>query len=304
MYFTMKHNMKNKYNITNMNENKQSNNNVEKFNLLQFDYEFYKKIYTDLEKENISTKDECVAHYLTCGMKEDRCCNEQEMIKRYEKNKENATKQMFSYPRIKPEPVKLNILIRTSNRPAYFEKCIQSVLNQEYYNYHVYITYDDNVSLNYLKKYESNPKITFFHVNIDSDKKYKFNLYCNLLLDKVNNGYILFLDDDNTYLGNRVFEIINKELENNSVLCWKFLRPDKMIYPKDVQSNICLGEIDTSGVCFHVSLKKFSSWIDQQYGDFHFYKEIFKNSQKKKFINLTLNATQFNNKIGNYGENQ
>ena len=160
----MKHNMNTKYNKSNMNENEHSNSNVEKFNLLQFDYEFYKKIYTDLEKENISTKDECVAHYLTCGMKEGRCCNEQEMIKRYERNKENANKQMFSYPRIKPEPVKLNILIRTSNRPAYFEKCIQSVLNQEYYNYHVYITYDDNLSLNYLKKYESNPKITFFHI--------------------------------------------------------------------------------------------------------------------------------------------
>ena len=44
MFFTMKHNMKDKYNISKMSDNQHSNRNVEKFNLLQFDYEFYKKI--------------------------------------------------------------------------------------------------------------------------------------------------------------------------------------------------------------------------------------------------------------------
>ena len=277
------------------------NIDTKKINLLQFDHEFYKQTYNDLKKENIVTKEQCLAHYIMCGMKEGRCCSEKEMIQRYEKNKENAIKQISNYPLT--VTLKLNILIRTSNRPEYFEKCIQSILEQKYENYHVYICYDDMKSLNYLQKYENHPKITYFYVNIVSNEKYKFNLYCNLLLDRVNDGYIMFLDDDDTYLGNRVFEIINHELRNHLLICWKFLRPDKVIYPKNIQNDICLGDIDTSCVCFHVSLKKLSKWNDQQYGDFHFYKPIFKNNQSKKFIDFTLTATQFNNKIGNYGEN-
>ena len=278
-----------------------SNIDTKKINFLQFDHEFYKKTYNDLQKENIVTREQCLAHYIMCGMKEERCCCEKEMIQKYQKNRENAIKQISSYPLTKAE--KLNILIRTSERPQYFEKCIQSILQQEYENYHVYVSYDNMKSLNYLQKYENHPKITYFYVNIASKEKYKFNLYCNLLLDRVNDGYIMFLDDDDIYLGNRVFEIINQELKNHLLLCWKFLRPDKLIYPKNIQSDIRLGEVDTSCVCFHVSLKKFSKWNDQQYGDFHFYKPIFKNNQSKKFIDFTLSATQFNNKIGNYGEN-
>lgn len=285
-----------------------SNIDTKKKIFLHFDDEFYKKTYNDLQKENIVTREQCLAHYVMCGMKEGRCCCEEEMIQKYKKNRENAIKQISSYPLTKP--VKLNILIRTSDRPQYFEKCIHSILQQEYENYHVYVCYDNMKSLDYLQKYENHPKITYFYVNIASNEKYKFNLYCNLLLDRVNDGYIMFLDDDDIYLGNRVFEIINQELRNHLLLCWKFLRPDKLIYPKNIQSDIRLGEIDirlgeidTSCVCFHVSLKKISKWNDQQYGDFHFYKPIFKDNQSKKFIDFTLTATQFNNKIGNYGEN-
>jgi hypothetical protein len=58
-------------------------------------------------------------------------------------------------------------------------------------------------------------------------------------------------------------------------------------------------------VCFHHSLQTQSQWGSKQYGDYHFYKPLFENKQiKKQFIPCILTSTQFNNKIGNYGEKE
>ena len=272
-----------------------------KKDFVHFDYEFYKKTYNDLEKANITTKEDCFKHYLLCGLKEGRSCCEKEIVDKYNKNKEKALYQIENYPKM--ERIKFHILIRTSNRPNYFKECIQSILSQNYDLYEVYICYDKKESLTYLEEYKDHPKINFFYIEIESNEKYKFNLYCNKLLEKVETGYVMFLDDDDIYLGNRTFEIINEELKNKDLLlCWKFLRPDKMIFPKNDQT-LALGDIDTSSVCFHHSLKHFSKWHDKQYGDFHFFEPIFRECKKKKYINLCLTSTQFNNKIGNYGEN-
>ena len=50
--------------------------------------------------------------------------------------------------------------------------------------------------------------------------------------------------------------MINEHLsDKNSLYLWKFLRPDKAIYPKNI-NNIQLGEIDTTSVCFHTFIKR------------------------------------------------
>ena len=37
--------------------------------LFSFDYEFYKNTYTDLERDNIISKEDCLAHFLRFGKK-------------------------------------------------------------------------------------------------------------------------------------------------------------------------------------------------------------------------------------------
>ena len=120
--------------------------------LYSFDYEFYKNTYTDLERVNIISKEECLAHYLRFGKKEGRCCNKDEMQIKYKQNKELANAQIEKFTNNCEKYI--NILIRTSSRPEYFEKCIQSILNQTYKFFHVYVCYDTEDSHEYLRKYE------------------------------------------------------------------------------------------------------------------------------------------------------
>ena len=136
-----------------------------------------KKTYTDLVEHNITTKEQCFAHYLLCGIKEERCCCEGEMTTKYNNNLQKAIEKIDNFHDTKDQ--KLNILIRTSNRAECFKKCIESILNQNYENYQIFICYDKKESLDYLTKYENYPQISFFYVEEKSKEKYKFNLYCN-----------------------------------------------------------------------------------------------------------------------------
>ena len=224
-----------------------------------------------------------------------------EMKLNYKKLTKEALEQNNKFPIISNH--QLHILMRTSNRPDYFQKAIDSILNQSYQNFDVTICYDKKESLQYLEQYENHPQIQYFYIEETCKDKYKFNLYCNKLMDKINDGYIMFLDDDDIYLGNRCFEIIHHHIFNNDMVIWKFLRPDKVVHP-NYNNKLILGEIDTSMTCFHYRLKNMSQWGSKQYGDYNFYKPLFENKNlKKKFINFILTSTQFNNKIGNYGEN-
>lgn len=271
--------------------------------IFTFNHEFYKTTYTDLINHNIIIKKDILQHYLQYGKREKRSICKEEMIYNYNKNLQESTQKIREFKETK---IKFfNILIRTSNRPNYFKKCIASILNQLYSNYHVYICYDKNESLSYLDEYKTNDKITFFHVNDKSREKYKFNLYCNRLLDKVTKGFVIFLDDDNYFVSNDAFNILNISMKNYKILTWKFIRPDKLIYKEDLNEPLVLGEIDTSNVCCNSSIKNNSKWKDKQYGDFNYFKPLFDNCdiKDKKFLDLALTSTQFSDKIGNFGEN-
>ena len=54
-------------------------------------------------------------------------------------------------------------------------------------------------------------------------------------MDKVNDGYIMFLDDDDILCHDLVLNIINDNLKkDDDLLIWRFMRPDKLIYPKNI----------------------------------------------------------------------
>lgn len=267
-----------------------------------FDYLFYLELYPDLRKADIQNKEQAYEHYMTTGRYEGRIYNSNQMKKNVEEGLKQIEFEKCEYVPTNKTEEKINILIRTSNRPTYFQKCIQSILEQEYENYRIIICYDKDGSLTYLKKFDNDSRVTYFPVSVESKEKYKFNLYCNILMDKVQDGWIMFLDDDDILCHNKVLSMINEYLINKtSLYIWKFLRPDKVIYPKDV-NNIELGEIDTTSACFHSIHKKNSTWPDKQYGDYAFYSKLNNTLYIKKFINNILTQTINDNIIGNFGE--
>jgi hypothetical protein len=278
-----------------------------------FDWRFYLDLYPDLRKANINTEISALLHYANYGVKEKRAPNRKvlennikkhkDIISQEEKKSEEIFKNMifFNNPFI-------NILIRTSYRPEYFEKCINSILNQHYKYYRIIICYDKENSIEYLHKYLDNPYIYYYHVEQklrENPEIYKFNLYCNSLLDKVDDGYIMFMDDDDCYTHNYALNIISDNIKSHEdLLVWKLLRTDKLIYPNDV-NNIKLGEISTVNFCFHSKYKNKSMWSDKQYSDYNFYSNLVSNKDINfniKFVDYILTQTCIDIlNIGNFG---
>lgn len=266
-----------------------------------FDYLFYLKIYPDLKRNNINNQHDAYNHYIKHGKNEGRLCNINDMKINLEKQNNRILEESKYIKKDKTEK-KINILIRTSNRPEHFLKCIYSIKQQEYTNYNVIICYDDDNSLSYLRDFESCDKITYFPIFIESKEKYKFNLYCNILMNKVEDGWIIFLDDDDILSHNQVLSIINDNLNNiNSMYLWNYLRADKLIYPKDI-NNIKLGEIDTTSVCFHNTHKNKSLWPSKMCGDYTFYNGLISNGLNTQYIDFILTKTQHDDIIGMFGD--
>lgn len=200
----------------------------------------------------------------------------------------------------------INILIRVTFRPDYFDECINSILNQTYKNFNIICCYDDKLCEKYLIKYKD--YINYYYIHIESNHRYKYNLYPNDLLTRVKEGYIIFLDDDDKFYYDNALETINKYLiSKNDIVFWKFSLSNKLIYPKDI-NNIKLGEIANSTYCFHSKFKNSSKWETSQEGDFKYINGILK-KKKNKLINrifLDFNFTGTiwfdKNKVGNFGK--
>lgn len=261
----------------------------------EFDYHFYINFYKDLKYKNYN---QALRHWILYGKKEGRICNKFKSYlhlinyKLIIKNYDNII-----FKKINQE--KINILIRTCNREKYFKKCINSVLNQNYNNYEIFISYDNILCEKYLKNFKNK-----FYINKNNyiHKDYCYNDYLNILHNKVNNGYIIYLDDDDKFVHNNCLKLLNENLINeNTILIYKFLRADKCIYPKNIY-NIQLGEISTENFCFHSKFKNNKKWLQKKCSDYFFFKDLIKTYNFNiKFCNLILSETIYSNKIGNFG---
>ena len=195
----------------------------------------------------------------------------------------------------------INILIRTTYRPGYFKKCINSILSQSYTNYKIICCYDDKRCLNYLKEYEG--IIEYFYVNEENNNSHKYNLYCNVLMDKVEDGWIMFLDDDDKLSNNNTLQSIKYQLNNfNQILFWQVNIAGNIIIPEDVEK-IEKYKISGIGFCFHSNFKNLSKWIPYGCSDFYFINKLLLNYNFNRIkLNKTLTETQHNNLTGSHGE--
>jgi glycosyltransferase involved in cell wall biosynthesis len=118
------------------------------------------------------------------------------------------------------EPPLINILIRTSNRPHLFARCLQSIEQQTYPHTHVIVGYDNDGALDYIPDHIDK-------VPVSSNKAipYYYDLYCNQLKRYVNNGWFMFLDDDDMLATPTVLQELAQHLtgDHEAVVC-QFLR--------------------------------------------------------------------------------
>lgn len=176
----------------------------------------------------------------------------------------------------------LNILIRTSNRPNYFEKCIESIVSQNYPNLNIFIAADTQEAISYATQI-LNKNETYFKsweiVNIldylQCEKTGCFwNLYLNILLSRVKGGYIHILDDDDAYAYPDFLQDISKHLTSeNFIYLFRMRFPNGKIIPSNSRFNVDFfvrGDIGMPNFIFHSSKIGLVEFDGERAADFRY----------------------------------
>lgn len=206
----------------------------------------------------------------------------------------------------------INILTRTSNRPNFFNRNVNSVNSQTYKNIRHIVSYDNDDDLEYINKHNN---LTL--VKIDKDKlirednspnpntgKYSpHNLYFNEMLKVVEEGWVIFLDDDDLFYDENSLEIIvNNILNDDTMVIWQMNFINGLILPPtdELKGKPKLGKIGSP--CFSFNIKQLGDikWDGWKCGDFRFIEKIYNKTDKK--ITIPKILIEINN-IGSGNKN-
>lgn len=179
----------------------------------------------------------------------------------------------------------INILIRTSYRPAAFVRCLESITAQTYRNYRITIGFDRASALDYIPKW-----INHQFVYADNSLPYYYDCYCNALKEKVTDGWFLFLDDDDILANPTVLQQLAEHMTgaHEAIIC-QMLRNG---VPKPTDGNIkkrlmIEGKIGLPCLILHSKHKALSRLDGQKAGDYRYIKEVT-DQVSTKFIALPL----------------
>lgn len=195
--------------------------------------------------------------------------------------------------------VKINILTRTSGRPNGFKICHESIKKQTYPNINHIVSYDSDKDLDYLNKFD----VMKFKVDreyiVESDCSTNpgtgpfspHNLYCNVLLSHVKEGWIMFLDDDDMLAHKKVIEQlvshISKEKNNEVLFLWQMRYPNGKLLPSKKlvrQKIIKRNHIGNCCFLFHSQYATLAMWDAWKCADYRYIKVLYEYIPKKKWI--------------------
>jgi len=194
----------------------------------------------------------------------------------------------------------VNILVRTSNRPKFFENCICSILKQNYKNINIFVSID-NKQNDYTVKYPVYPvfvdrkrdiKPIFNDVNYGTI--FPSNLYFNEMYKFVKNGLIMFLDDDDILNSeNDIDKIVSEYKKGNELIFWK-VRIKEKTHPSVKNFGLAPVVCDISGIglAFDSKHKDLAIWEAYKRGDYRVALNLYNKIEKKAWINEVLALSQ------------
>jgi len=139
----------------------------------------------------------------------------------------------------------MNILIRTSQRPHLFRRCIESILDTGK-DPEVFVSVDTQDTMQYAKEILQNSGLRHTIVSCYKGSGYGYwNLYLNHLLDKAK-GWVLILDDD------KIVNTLDLDLKDkNTVYVYRINYLDKILPEDKYWGTITSEHIDMVNFVFH-----------------------------------------------------
>lgn len=193
----------------------------------------------------------------------------------------------------------INIITRTSGRPNGFKRCHQSILSQSYPNIRHIVSIDNLEDKEYVEKYN----VDYYFIDKDkiskqpdiddpkTGKRFIYNLYFNELISKVDDGWILILDDDD-YLANSnvIQKMVNQISNNTDMIIWQMRYPNGSVLPSipEMGKKPRLGRVGSPCMMVHSGIAKTIRWDGWKCGDYRFISKVWDKTQKKKWIREPL----------------
>lgn len=171
----------------------------------------------------------------------------------------------------------INILIRTSNRPRGFKRMIESIRTQTYKNYRIIASVDNDDTESYVKEYSDVEYIRVPSVVRLDSSHCPYNTYFNYLINEVSEGWIFFVDDDDTLNGENTLETISKKISNpDNVYIFKMQFTNRIVPDRNFGSDIVAGDIATPNFIINKKHANRSIWPDRRMGDFTYISGLVK----------------------------
>lgn len=167
----------------------------------------------------------------------------------------------------------INIITRTCNRPNCFDVFYRSVKKQTYLNTNIIVGYHDDDAHKYLIPYKVLPVRYEQYVDEivpkDDDTKYgrpfPSNHYMNYLLPEIKEGWVVFLDDDDSFTDkNSIQEIVSRITSEDDLLLWRIKVGDRLI-PSDDNFGGTPQPRDISGISFCCHSKHLKGYESEPY---------------------------------------
>lgn len=121
--------------------------------------------------------------------------------------------------------MKVHILVRTSNRPNAFRRCIHSIENQRYKDVQIIVGNDNNDD--YCKsynpvKFERDNSYDWQHMAcIDTARYFPFNAYLNKMMARIQDqGWVIILDDDDIFVDKTALQTIMDYLKSDTQMAF------------------------------------------------------------------------------------
>lgn len=187
----------------------------------------------------------------------------------------------------------INILIRTHRRPEGFKKLIDSIKSQTYKNYRIIVSIDDMATFEYVLKHkiriddivlidgeDVNNKVSESFVGSNAP----YNLYFNLLLQKVDEGYVYCMDDDDYFKDENSLKVISENIEEDTLSIFKMSIWNTELPSHSFGKSITLADIGTPCFCAHSKYAKQVLWGYSYTADGEYIQELSKIIPKIKWV--------------------
>ena len=195
----------------------------------------------------------------------------------------NELKEWVNTAYIDSNPI-ANIIVRTSGRPNAFKTCLKSIHVQTYKNINIVVTTDDEKTKDYTRQFNVR-HLDMSHIVTDNtrvDNKnygipFKQNLYLKEALNRIDKGYIIYLDDDDMFTSKYSLETIMQNVEENKLLVWKVNLNNTVIPNGSFGKEIKLYDITGIGFAHHVKHRELTDWSEWKRADYRTAKKLSDN---------------------------